>query len=170
VAFAAWSVMPGRAESGWLLIAAGLLNTLRLARWAGDRTFADRLVLVLHVAYVFVPAGFVLTGLSILRPDLVPASAGIHAWTAGAIGMMTLAVMTRASLGHTGQPLVASAMTQVIYGCAFCAAILRIASAFTGDMVLMHIAAAAWVLAFAGFAGIYGPRLVWRPPAWSGAS
>ncbi len=169
VAFAAWIIAPGNAVSGWLLVAAGLLHIVRLARWAGDRTFVERLVLVLHVAYVFVPAGFLLTGISILRPDLVPASAGIHAWTAGAIGMMTLAVMTRASLGHTGQPLVASALTQLVYGCAFCAAVLRIASAFTGDMVLMHIAAAAWVLAFAGFAAAYGPRLVWRPPAWSGA-
>ena len=101
-AFTAWIVAPGTTMSGWLLVVAGLLHAVRLARWAGHRTFADRLVLVLHVAYAFVPVGFVLTGISILRADLVPASAGIHAWTAGAIGMMTLAVMTRASLGHTG--------------------------------------------------------------------
>jgi uncharacterized protein involved in response to NO len=35
----------------------------------------------------------------------VPATAGIHAWTAGAVGLMTVAVMTRATLGHTGQAL-----------------------------------------------------------------
>lgn len=168
LAFAAWIVAPELAISGWLLMATGLLHIARLMRWAGDRTFADRLVLVLHVAYAFIPVGFLLTGASVLWPAAVPSSAGLHAWTAGTVGLMTLAVMTRASLGHTGQPLVASAMTQAIYGCALCAAILRIAAAFTGDMVLMHIAAIAWVLAFAGFAGVYGPRLVLRPPVWSG--
>ena len=64
-------------------------------------TFADRLVLILHVAYAFVPAGFILSALSAL--DLIAPSAGIHAWTGGAIGTMTLAVMSRATLGHTGR-------------------------------------------------------------------
>ena len=79
------------------------MQLARLARWAGERTFSDRLVLVLHVAYAFVPAGFVLTGCAAL--GLIPATAGIHAWTGGGVGTMTLAVMTRASLGHTGREL-----------------------------------------------------------------
>ena len=66
----------------------------------------DRLVLILHLAYAFIPAGYILSGLAAF--DVVPASAGIHAWTGGAIGSMTLAVMTRATLGHTGQLLRAS--------------------------------------------------------------
>jgi NnrS protein len=93
--------------TGAALIAAAIFQVVRLVRWAGDRTVSDRLVLVLHVGDAFVPLGFVLVGLSILDPAAVPATAGIHAWTAGAIGLMTLAVMSRASLGHTGQPLVA---------------------------------------------------------------
>jgi uncharacterized protein involved in response to NO len=40
--------------------------------------------------------------------------------------VMTLAVMTRASLGHTGQQLVASLPTQLIYSCALLAALARI--------------------------------------------
>ena len=92
---------------------------VRHVRWAGDRTLADRLVLVLHVAYAFVPLGFLLLGAAVLWPAIVPTSAGLHAWMAGAIGMMTLAVMTRASLGHTSQELVASLPTQLIYLCAF---------------------------------------------------
>ena len=51
-----------------LLVAAGVLQVVRLARWAGDRTFADRLVLVLHVAYAFVPLGFLLIGASTSLP------------------------------------------------------------------------------------------------------
>ncbi len=83
-------------------------DAMRSARPLGRRPHDVRpLVLILHVGYAFVPIGFALLGTSIVYPSFVPASAGIHAWTAGAFGMMTLAVMTRASLGHTGQPLAA---------------------------------------------------------------
>ncbi len=109
---------------------AGVMQATRLARWAGERTFADRLVLVLHVGYAFVPIGFLLLGAAILWPSKWPASAGLHAWTAGAIGLMTLAMMTRVSLGHAGQQLTASAATQMIYFCALVAAFARVAAAF----------------------------------------
>ncbi len=142
------------------------MQIARLARWAGDRTWRDRLVMVLHVAYAFVPAGFLLTGLSIISPEAAPASAGIHAWTAGAIGLMTMAVMTRASLGHTKQPLVASRLTQAIYLCLFVAALLRIASALTGSIGLLHASGTLWILAFAAFAAGYGPMLIFKPPVW----
>jgi uncharacterized protein involved in response to NO len=97
----AWVVAPSGRFVAAALGVAGLLHVVRLARWAGYRTVSDRLVLILHVAYAFVPAGFLLAALSAV--DLVAPSAGIHAWTGGAIGSMTIAVMTRASLGHTGR-------------------------------------------------------------------
>jgi uncharacterized protein involved in response to NO len=107
-----------------------------------------------------------LTGMAALWPA-VPASAGIHAWAIGAVGVMTLAVMTRASLGHTGRPLAASSATQAIYLLAIAAAILRIVAAFEPSLVLLHLAAVAWVCAFGGFVVIYGPLLIGRQPAWS---
>lgn len=161
-AFIVWLVAPLHGLTALLLIAAGLLHIVRLSRWAGERTFSDRLVLVLHVAYAFVPIGFLLLGASILWPGIVPRSAGIHAWTAGAIGMMTLAMMTRASLGHTGQALKAMAPTQIIYGLALASALVRIAAAFSPSVALLHLAALLWAAAFAGFAVAYGPALV-RP-------
>src|SRR5262249_41467455 len=94
LALVAWIILPAHWLSGVLLIVAGCLRVVRLARWAGDRTVTDRLVLVLHIGYVFVPLGFLMVGVAIFAPD-VPATAGIHAWTAGAIGLMTVAVMTR---------------------------------------------------------------------------
>src|SRR5262249_40443816 len=97
-ALVAWILLPRYVLTGVLLIGAGLLQAVRLARWAGDHTFADRLVLVLHVAYGFVPLGFLLLGAAVLWPAEWPMSAGLHAWTTGAFGLMTLAVMTRASL------------------------------------------------------------------------
>ncbi|MBW7948149.1 MAG: NnrS family protein [Pseudorhodoplanes sp.] len=169
LALALWVFAPAFAATPFVLLATGLLQAYRLVRWAGDRTFADRLVLVLHVGYAFVPLGFLLTALSGLWPDHVPPNAGLHAWSAGAIGMMTLAVMTRASLGHTGRALAATPATQAIYAFAFAAAVLRIVSACTGDMTSLYLAATLWVAAFGGFAAVYGPWLVRRPPAWSAA-
>jgi uncharacterized protein involved in response to NO len=162
LALAIWIVMPQQVVSGAALMIAGLLQAARLARWAGDRTFADRLVLILHVGYAFVPIGFVLLGAAILWPSEWPISAGLHAWTAGAIGLMTLAVMTRASLGHTGHKLAASLPTHLIYLCVVVAALARIVAAFAPSSALLHIATFAWVLAFGGFAVIFGPVLLGR--------
>jgi uncharacterized protein involved in response to NO len=167
ITFVSWIAAPAATFTGALMIVVGLLHAARLARWAGDRTLRDRLVLVLHVAYAFVPIGFLLTGAAVLWPDHAPASAGIHAWTAGAIGMMTMAVMTRASLGHTGQGLAASPMTQAIYACLLIAAVLRITAACTGSMALIHTSGTAWILGFGGFAAVYGPALIRRHPVWA---
>jgi len=168
LALAMWVTLPSNPASGVLLVVAGVLHAVRLARWAGDRALADRLVLVLHLAYAFVPLGFLLIGCAILRPAMVPASAGLHAWTTGAIGLMTLAVMTRAALGHTGRPLVASGPTQAVYALAIVAALTRIIAAFTGSSELLHLAAFAWLAAFAGYAASYAPLLLQRPPVWAG--
>ena len=150
LALVAWIAAPAQSSPAALLLIAGLLQVVRLARWAGDRTLADRLVLVLHVGYAFVPLGFLLIGASILTAA-VPASAGIHAWTAGAIGLMTLAVMTRATLGHTGQPLQAgSGDASDLCPRAALAALLRIIAAFIGSIVLLDAAGAAWIAGFAG--------------------
>ena len=166
LALLAWIALPGDVVTGALLLVAGALQAVRLVRWAGDRTLADRLVLVLHIAYAFVPVGFLLLGASMLT-DVVPASAGIHAWTAGAIGMMTLAVMTRATLGHTGQALQASPATQAVYVLIFLSALLRIAAAFTGSMTLIELAGLAWVAGFLGFVLAYGALLTLRKPVWA---
>ena len=98
--------------------------------------------------------------------DVVVASAGVHAWMVGAAGTMTLAVMTRASLGHTGKALIASPATQAIYVAIVIAALARIYSSLepAWSEWSLHIAAFAWAAAFLGFAVAYGPLLV-RPKA-----
>jgi uncharacterized protein involved in response to NO len=165
VALALWVVQPVGRWSAAALAFAGLLQIVRLARWAGDRTFSDRLVLVLHVGYAFVPLGFLLSSAGAL--DLVAASAGIHAWTVGAAGTMTLAVMTRASLGHTGHALAASVFTQGIYAAVVTAALARIgASLFPAwSGLLLHLTVLAWCVAFFGFAASYGPLLLGKKRA-----
>ena len=167
-ALVAWIAAPAHLVSGTLLLIAGVLQAVRLARWAGERTLADRLVLVLHVGYAFVPLGFLLIGASTWS-DAVPATAGVHAWSAGAVGLMTLAVMTRATLGHTGQTLRAGPVTQAAYGFVLLAASLRIVAAFVGSMALLEFAGVAWIAGFVCFVLVYGPLLVMRKPAWAEA-
>jgi len=155
-----WIVQPAGQVTGAALLAAGVLHLVRLARWAGDRTWRDRLVLILHIGYLFVPVGFLLSGVSAL--GLVMADAGTHAWMVGAGGVMTLAVMTRASLGHTGQALRASALTQAIYAAIIVAALARICASLhpAWQETFLHIAVLAWVVAYFGFAVVYGPLLL----------
>ena len=62
VALVAWIAAPVHAGRARCCSSAGVLHFVRLARWAGDRTLGDRLVLVLHVGYAFIPLGFLLLG------------------------------------------------------------------------------------------------------------
>jgi uncharacterized protein involved in response to NO len=163
-----WIAAPLNAVTGAALLIAGVLQSGRLSRWAGDRALADRLVLVLHVGYAFVPLGFLLLGIAALTGD-IPPSAGIHAWTAGAVGLMTLAVMTRATLGHTGQKLQAGPATQAIYACVLIGALLRVIAAISGSLPLLETGGVLWIAGFAGYAFVYAPLLVMRKPAWAGA-
>lgn len=159
-----WIAVPDWSGTAALMLVAGIAHSIRLVRWAGDRTFSDRLVLILHIGYIFVPVGFALLGGAILFPQEVPISAGIHAWTVGAIGIMTLAIMTRATLGHTGQRLRAGPLTQSIYAAIAVAVLARICAAFEPGLaaILLPIAGGAWVAAFWAFAIGYGPLLI-RP-------
>jgi uncharacterized protein involved in response to NO len=169
VALVAWIVSPQSEAGGALLLLAGVLQSARLARWAGDRAARECLVLILHLGYLFVPIGFLLVGMSTF--DLIPPAAGIHAWAGGAIGTMTLAVMTRASLGHTGRMLTASRATQLIYAAVLASASARIAAALIASSAtsLLHLAAGLWVCAFIGFGTVYGPTLINAPLRGSGS-
>lgn len=160
LALVAWTFWPERVETGAALLVAAFLNAIRLARWAGDRTLRDPLVLILHVAYAFVPLGLLLTALAILLPTIIAPVAGLHALGVGAIGTMTLAVMVRATLGHTGHPLRAGRAGSFVFAAILIAAAARIAVALglPGDW-LLHLSALAWAAAFLGFALLYGGML-----------
>lgn len=105
------------------------------------------------------PLGFALGALSAFG-SIAP-GAGIHAWTAGATGVTTLVVMSRASLGRTGQELKASPALQGIYVVAGVTAIARMAAALVpgASVMLLSIVASAWASAFLGFAALHAPLL-----------
>jgi uncharacterized protein involved in response to NO len=165
IALAVWVMFPEGQATALLGLIACALNAVRLYRWAGERTFVEPLVLILHVAYAFVPLGFLLLLLAIVWPEIVSPTGALHVWTIGAIGIMTLAVMTRASLGHTGRPLTASRPIQFIYLAAFIAVLARLVAAF-GLLrePMLNLSASAWVLAFGEFVIVYAPLLT-RPRA-----
>jgi len=160
-ALAAWVASPGSPLMPWLALAASLALGLRLARWRGLATLGEPLLFVLHAGYGWLVFGFALLGLSGLVP-LVPHSAALHALTVGAIGTMTLAVMTRATLGHSGRALTADRATAAIYLLVAVAALLRIAAPLAGGayLALTWAAAIAWSSAFLLFAVAYRRLLI----------
>ncbi|WP_226779051.1 NnrS family protein [Oceaniglobus trochenteri] len=167
VALVAWVLAPLAVLTAGLLIAAGLAQAIRLSRWAGERTLAEPLLWILHLAFAFVPLGAVAVGVSVLWPDLLSAAGAQHLWMAGAVGLMTLAVMSRATLGHTGQELTAGWGTLAVYLCMLVATLVRLVAALwpEGAEPLLHLAGLAWLGAFGGFAALYGPAMLRARPA-----
>ncbi|WP_297541096.1 NnrS family protein [Roseovarius sp.] len=166
-ALAAWVIWPEAAATGGALVMAGVCHAARLARWAGERTGAEPLVWVLHLGYAFVPVGALAVGLEALGSGILGAAAAQHLWMAGAAGLMTLAVMTRATLGHTGRRLTAGRATVLIYLALVVSVLARLAAGlWPAEAVLLHaLAGTAWIAAFGGFAVLYGPLMLRRKPA-----
>ena len=154
-ALVAWVAVPDTGPSRALALVGAAAALVRLARWRGLRTLREPLLFVLHLGYAWVAVGLVLLAL-----DPAPGAA-VHAFTVGAIGTMTLAVMTRASLGHTGRPLVAGPGTVAIYVLITLAALMRVCAPLSpSPLLLTSLAGAAWSAAFGLFALLYGPLLI----------
>ncbi|MGE0230382.1 MAG: NnrS family protein [Flavobacteriaceae bacterium] len=159
-----WIAIPDARATAAAFMFAALLQAGRLARWQGLRAWRDPLVLILHASYLMVPAGFALLGAAMLWPGAISSAAGLHAFGAGAIGVMTIAVMTRASLGHTGHALAAGTATRIIYAAIVLAAVTRIGASLTagGGTGLLIFSASAWSAGYLLFALVYG-RILVRP-------
>ncbi len=163
LALAAWVVLPESPLCAALAALAGLANAARLARWCGHRTTPEPLVFVLHLAYAWIPLAFALLALAAAGFG-VPELAAVHGFAAGAIATMILAVMTRATLGHTGRALRADRMTTAIYGLVTLAAAARLAATLVSQAYtpLLWTSGIAWIAAFGLFTLHFGPMLA-RP-------
>ncbi len=162
-ALVSWVVWPLEPGTGLMFVFAFALHIMRLSRWQGISARGEAIVYILHVGYLFVPTGFIVLSLSILFPSVISQSGALHAWTAGAIAIMTLAIMTRASLGHSGRAVLATRPIKFIYLMAFCAVIARLIAAFgVAAGIMLQVSVICWVAAFLGFTVVYWPVLT-RP-------
>ncbi|GAB1478718.1 hypothetical protein MASR2M74_12660 [Paracoccaceae bacterium] len=152
-----WVAAP---ESGLLRAAAlvaAALKTARLARWRGGVP-AGPLVFVLHPAYGFVPLGFL--ALAAAQAVVIGTASALHVLTVVAVAAMMLAVMTRATRGHTGRALTASGMTVLSYQCLFGAAIARPLADLTGGPWLLGAAGSLWIAPFGLFVAEHAAMLI----------
>ncbi len=153
---------PESASAGTVALAAAIIHAVRLAQWGGWRTLRMPIVWVLHLAYLWLPLGLALEALALLG-RFAFAAFYLHALTIGAIATMIVAVMTRASLGHTGRPLVVSRPTVCAYGLLAAAALVRVFGPMSlalpyAEVIL--IAASLWTAAFMIFLSVYAPILL----------
>ena len=160
LALAVWVVWPISMLAGVFLMLAGVVQGARMLRWRGWQVWSSPLVLMLHVACGFVPAGLVALGLSALAD--VPPAIGYHLLGIGGFGGMTLAVMMRASLGHTGRALWAGPALTLAFACVGLAAVARVAAPLP---LGLWIAAALWTVGFGIFVWHFAPVLTLPNPA-----
>ncbi|MBL4891704.1 MAG: NnrS family protein [Rhizobiaceae bacterium] len=158
ITIVSWIAAPQSELTGYLFSALFVLHVIRMFRWRGWQTFGEPLVFILHVGYMWLPIWFGLTGLAILAPDLFSTSSALHALTAGTIGMMPMAIMTRAILGHSGRKLTANRATQMIYVLIFCGALLRVFAETLPFDYLSVVSASGtlWAGGFILFVFVYG--------------
>lgn len=159
VTLVCWVALPEAELTGYLFLALCAIHAIRLFRWRGWQTTAEPLVLILHVGYLWLPIWFGLNGLAILSPDVFSTSSAVHALTAGGVGTMTMAIMTRAILGHSGRRLSAGRATIAIYTLIVTGAFLRVFSEIIAiDYIFITaISGILWAGGFVLFAFIYGP-------------
>jgi uncharacterized protein involved in response to NO len=152
------NLLAGRTPvTGLLAAIAALAAAARLSGWQTWHTRSDPLLWSLHAGSAWVVVGLLLVGASDLGAP-VPAAAGLHALTTGAMGATILAVMTRVGLGHTGRPLELPAGVVWCYVLVHAAAAARVAAPFVaaeGQRALLLVSGLAWAAAFGFFAARY---------------
>jgi uncharacterized protein involved in response to NO len=153
----AWTFVPDTALAGFLSLAAAILNAARLPGWHGWRSVRTPLLWVLHLGFVWLPVGLALLGLSCFLPAL-PMTEALHGLTVGCIGLMTVGVMSRAALGHTGRPLVPHRLTIIAYGLIALAGLIRTVGPllFEPEFALL-LSGLAWSAGFSLFCVVYAP-------------
>lgn len=157
---------PESRVAGMVAGIAACIQAARLLQWATWRTLRQPIVWVLHLSYAWLPVGLALKAIALLSGAAI-AAFWLHALTIGALTTMILAVMTRASLGHTGRPLIVDPLITLAYLLLTAAAAVRVfgLSALRLNYPVVIIwSALFWTLAFALFVAVYAP-ILWGPRA-----
>ena len=162
LALALWATAPEGIGTTVTALVAGVLQAVRLYRWRGWTTIAEPIVLILHVAYLFVPLGFLSIAAS--SKGVIDPASGLHVLTVGTIATMMLAVMTRATRGHTGRELASSWITNASYAAlVFCAFVRPLTGVFPTQSGWLYPAAGLlWMAAFCLYLHEHAPMLLRR--------
>jgi len=153
------SLLPLSPITGVAALVAAIAHAARLSRWCGLATRREPLLFVLHVAYAWLPVGYLFTAEAVIGWQ--PVTVALHALTVGGVSFMILAVMTRVALGHTGRPLHAARLTVIAYWLMLASALARVLSALGSDYLFkVSIAGGLWIAAFALFIWVYAPILL----------
>jgi len=156
--------LPGSKTAGAVAVVAGLLVACRMIGWRTPKVLNSPILWILHLGYAWLAFGLAFKGVAIIT-GVVAEITAIHALTIGAVGSMTMGVMSRAALGHTGRELKVSTAISVAYILISLAAIIRVSSAALPAGLhdeAMLISGAVWISAFLIFAVTYWPVLT-RP-------
>ena len=155
-------LLPSGPVLAWLALFAGALQGIRFSGWRGARTASRPIVWILHLAYLWLPVGLALQA-AFLFGGFPWAAHWQHALGAGAAGSMILAVMTRASLGHTGRPLQVHPVTVAAYVLLTVAVVVRVFGSSllpVSYAAVVMIAGTTWMVAFLLYLAVYAPILV----------
>ncbi|PIE24012.1 MAG: hypothetical protein CSA60_03805 [Neptuniibacter caesariensis] len=135
-------------------------NLLRGIGWFDKRIFSNPLVWILHAGYAFITLGYFLYGLNQL--NLLTMSVAYHAFAAGGIGVLTLGMMSRVSLGHTGRPLKVPPVMVAAFILMLLAAVVRITIGLLplSYLASLHLSGTLWIVAWLLFAFCYSAVLI----------
>jgi uncharacterized protein involved in response to NO len=160
-----WTIAPGGRVAAALAALAAVFNLVRQMRWQGFATLREPLLWVLHLGYLWIPVGLSLLAASQWWPS-ISSNGALHALTTGAFGTMTLAVMSRATLGHTGRALTAGPGLTAAFFLVTCAALARVLSSLldAAYLPLLTLAAVSWIAAFLCYLMVCGPMFFAAKP------
>jgi uncharacterized protein involved in response to NO len=156
------ALLPLGAVHGLVAALAAILHLVRLSGWRSFHTRGESILWVLHVGYAWLPVGLALKACYLLG-GYYWASKWQHALTAGVSGTMVLAVMTRASLGHTGRPLAVTRPITFAYALLTIGVCMRVLSGAAPPSLYplaLAVAGTAWALAFLIYLIVYTPILL----------
>ena len=166
VALIAALIAPDSLVTALLAAIAATVHGIRLTGWYTRKFWAVPLLWILHLGYAWITLGFALLALSAAGMSTATLSA-LHAFTAGGIGVLTLGMMARVSLGHTGRLLEPAPVMTLAFVAINLAALTRVVLPLLFPAAyapIMTAAGVVWVAAFGVFVVVYAPMLL-RPRA-----
>ena len=154
---------------GWLLaplaLVAAALHAVRLASWDPFSTRRSPILWILHLSYVWIPAGMLLLALSAMGLG-VPPALFIHALGAGAVGGTIIGMITRTARGHSGHSLQVGRAETAAYLLVHAGALVRVFGPLTAPAqygAWLVAGGIAWSAAFLLYLVVYWPMLAWTP-------